>query len=711
MSQVDKVVKAFRAVTQYPLPTSVRIMDAVAVGSGVTILSSWSQTSLERGKSIKFQQTHFVDSLLHKSSDMAPVDTSSELMSGFSISEELRGVVRDIPFENNKKKQYLEIWKHRQLWKNFDLSALEVHGDVYCDYDFGSLEWSPCEQKLLYIAEKKLPKTEPFYKPKPQDNKENGKEEAKSIKGEEYVFRPDWGEQLEGKHQSVVVVCDMESDTVSLLEGIPAHLSPGQVIWTPDGKGIVGVAWESEPRRLGLVYCTNRQSCVFHVTGDGVFNVLSSEGQSVHSPRFSTNGEYLVWLQRPSGGPHHAGQKLMCYKWNLQQVETVVDIVQQQTPTVTGTPFYGLFNLTLPRRCWAEDSTRILLSTPQQCNIKSYVISIEDKSVTELACPEGSQIVMDVQNDIVICTRSSLKSPPILVLGRLPSIGSEQTTLWSPITSWPSCPSLDSLKCHYMYLTQTQDSEASCKSFNAIYFGPETLEDHVVPVIVNPHGGPHSVLTDSFSMEKALFASLGFGILMVNYRGSIGAGQESVEFLLGKIGDSDVKDVHLATLEALKQFPFLNPEKMLLFGGSHGGFLVTHLSGQFPDMFKGVVAINPVTDLTAMFTVTDIPDWVSVETGFPYTKYEDISLAAFEKMKKCSPCSYASNVVAPTLLLLGSKDKRVPSSQGIHYYYILKAHNIKSKLLLYEDNHPLGQVPVHMDAIINSVLWFFEHTV
>ena len=76
----------------------------------------------------------------------------------------------------------------------------------------------------------------------------------------------------------------------------------------------------------------------------------------------------------------------------------------------------------------------------------------------------------------------------------------------------------------------------------------------------------------------------GFGILMVNYRGSIGAGQEGVEFLLGKIGDSDVKDVHLATLEALKQFPFLNPEKMLLFGGSHGGFLVTHLSGQFPVM-------------------------------------------------------------------------------------------------------------------------------
>lgn len=71
---------------------------------------------------------------------------------------------------------------------------------------------------------------------------------------------------------------------------------------------------------------------------------------------------------------------------------------------------------------------------------------------------------------------------------------------------------------------------------------------------------------------------------MVNYRGSIGSGQESVEFLLGRIGDSDVKDVHFATCQALKQFPFLDPKKMVLMGGSHGGFLVTHLSGRFPVM-------------------------------------------------------------------------------------------------------------------------------
>lgn len=79
------MVKAFKAVTQYPSPTSVRIMNAVKGSSGVTILSSWSQTNLERGKSIKFQQTHFVDSLQQKSSDMAPVDISTEYVEFHSV--------------------------------------------------------------------------------------------------------------------------------------------------------------------------------------------------------------------------------------------------------------------------------------------------------------------------------------------------------------------------------------------------------------------------------------------------------------------------------------------------------------------------------------------------------------------------------------------------------------------------------------------------
>lgn len=47
----------------------------------------------------------------------------------------------------------------------------------------------------------------------------------------------------------------------------------------------------------------------------------------------------------------------------------------------------------------------------------------------------------------------------------------------------------------------------------------------------------------------------------------------------------------------------------LFAGGSHGGFIGTHLSGQYPDEFDAVLLRNPVTDLPSMLFATDIPDW------------------------------------------------------------------------------------------------------
>ncbi|KAK7862069.1 hypothetical protein R5R35_011489 [Gryllus longicercus] len=715
--QVEKIVEIYRALAKFPSPTSARILNKNNQ-SQFSVVSSWTQRNLEYGKMTKFQVFHHVDVCTKKSSSALPTDSSNVLSFSVSPTEENSAVLRELPDNSNstKKQQFLEVWEKTHLLKNYDLGALDVHGDVYSDAELGSFEWSPCEEKLLYVAEKKYPKSEPFYKPKSQEKKNNGNEDSKVTKGNEYLFRQDWGEQLLGKCESVIGICNLKTDIISILDGIPENFVPGQVIWTPDGNGVVGVVWNVVPRKLGLIFCTNRESYIFHLTVNGDFSLLSAKGKAVRSPRFSPNGEKLVWLERDAGGPHHSAHRLMCLSWATKESRIVVDTVSKEIQIQGGESFYGLFNLSLPKRCWTANSNGIVLSTPQKYAVNSFLVNLDTNSVTALKIDEGSLTALDVWNDVVICSNSSFNKPPVLLLGKLQNILKNIDKEESASVNWfqisESRPNfiLKEIAYHYLTIVDKEEQNTSCNTFSAMYIGPNTSpRPGDLPLIVLPHGGPHSSNCNMFLMNIALFNLLGFGVLLINYRGSIGAGQDNVNFLLGNIGVTDVKDVRLATKEVLEKFPVHSADKVLLYGGSHGGFLVTHLSGQFPTDYKAVVAINPVIDVAAMFYISDIPDWSCVEANVPYNITGNIPIEAFEKMKKCSPLNFCSPSSPPTLLLIGKKDARVPGSQGMDFYYSLKANHVKTKLLLYDDNHSLSQVPVEMDELINAILWFFEH--
>ncbi|KZC05654.1 Acylamino-acid-releasing enzyme, partial [Dufourea novaeangliae] len=540
--------------------------------NGISILSGWSQRNLERKTNQKFCQNYILDSKLQVQSENFPIDVTTELLSASTEDEQRRAVLRQAVVENSTK-QFIEIWDKQRLVKNYDLTALDVHGDVYTDSEFASFEWSPDKTKILYIAEKKLPKSEPFYKQKPLNKKDKEKKEEDEVSvGNEYIYKAHWGEQLIGKHRPVVAVLDTTSDTISALSGIPDELSPAQVLWMKDNQGVVGVAWKHEPRHL---------------------EKLSSDGCAVRCPRLSPDGRYLIWLEREAGGAHHNAHRLMHFDFETgkQKADTLVDIVSTNIAIKNTEQFYGLYGR-LPRRCWSNDSQYIFLSTPQQNNIRSYIIDIS------------------------------------------------------------------------------------------------------------------------------------FAVVQVNYRGSTGMGSKNVEYLQGRVGDIDVKDCVTATKEALRRYPWLNPDEIGISGGSHGGFLVTHLSGQYPDLYKVVVARNPVIDIAAMFTISDIPDCrnaltkeekikCAAEVNYPFDEStrvtESDQVEMLVKMFKCSPIIHVGKVKAPTLLCIGSNDLRVPPSQGKLWYQRLKAKNVKTKMLLYEDNHPLASGPVEIDNVINACLWLHEH--
>nr|XP_012139802.1 PREDICTED: acylamino-acid-releasing enzyme-like isoform X1 [Megachile rotundata] len=725
-NQVEKIVNLYKTLAKNPSLSGAKIIEAT--NSRISILSAWSQRNLERKANQKFFQTHVLNPELQVQSESFPVDVTTELLSASTVDEKRRAVLRQVTIENSTK-QFIEIWDKQRLVKNYDLAALDVHGDVYTDSEFASFEWSSDKTKLLYIAEKKLPKSEPFYKQKPLNKKDTDKKEEDEITvGNEYIYKPHWGEQLVGKHRSIVAVLDTITDTISALSGIPDELSPAQVIWTEDNQGVVGVAWKHEPRYLGLIACTNRLSWIF-LLKDGEYKNLSSDGCAVRCPRFSPDGKNLIWLEREAGGVHHNAHRLMCLEFNSDKTkaDVLVDIVQTSVSIKNAKDFYGLYGR-LSRRCWSSDSRYILFSTPQQNSIHSYILDTKTKVITEIKNDKSSLSILDVKDDVIAFWETSIMEPAVLSIGKFnPEAvdnGIIKRNKVSNVTPISGSENLMYEASEYHY-----DNDDEIKHFNFIYFGPKSGEEKSVPFIIVPHGGPHSNYTNVFILDYALFVLSGLAVVQVNYRGSTGMGSKNVEYLQGKVGDVDVKDCVTATNEALRKYSWLNPNKIGISGGSHGGFLVTHLSAQYPDLYKGVVARNPVIDIAAMFTISDIPDCRNALSKEEKIKYHhDVCAAAISqpfdesvpipeseqvemlvKMFKCSPIIHVNNVKAPTLLCIGSNDLRVPASQGKLWYQRLKAKNVKTKMLLYEDNHPLASPAVEIDNVINACLWLHEH--
>ncbi|XP_026725351.1 acylamino-acid-releasing enzyme-like isoform X1 [Trichoplusia ni] len=704
-SQLDTIISAYKTLAKIPSIAGGKLNNAAN-----RVNAKWSVRNLDRGKTTKYVSTYLLDDALNVTDQSEfGSDISNELLSAISPRETFKAIIREEKTGKDTKKQFLEVWNKNTLAHCVDLTALDMHGDVYADSEFGSLDWNQDETAVVYVAEKKPSKSEPYIKRKPEDKpKADGSGETAVKKGEEFLYRQDWGEQLVGKHLSVIVVCKLATETLTILDGLPESWTPGQVRFLPDGSGVVGVAWETEPRRLGLIFCTNRPSYIFSLTLDGTMKKLSGEGLAVRSPRWSPAGD-LVWLQRKAGGPHHACHQLVVLKKDSTEVKIITDIVDTEVKTTGGESFYGLYNQALPAKCFSSDGRRLVLATPQQNEVRAYVVDIDSGKITDISNKSRpcSTSVLDVRCDTLLATCSSLTTPGQLYVARLPAEGSEADIKWLLVSSNMSAPAaVETSTSEYMEL-EHKDSQDSIKSFTAIYFAPKA-EGKPLPLIVWPHGGPHGNFVNAFSMEAALFSMLGFACLQVNFRGSTGAGEANVNFLTKRVGDADVKDCKLATDETVNKYP-IDAKRLCLMGGSHGGFLVTHLSGQYPDVYAAVVTRNPVTDVASMFNSTDIADWCAVEAGYDFTEKGPVCDEHLLAMRRCSPIAHVHKVKAPTALMLGSGDKRVPYFQGLEYARRLKANGVTTRIYMYEDNHSLSSPASEMDNLINGAHWFMEH--
>uniref|UniRef100_A0A663EUI9 Acylamino-acid-releasing enzyme n=2 Tax=Aquila chrysaetos chrysaetos TaxID=223781 RepID=A0A663EUI9_AQUCH len=723
LSSTEEMVELYRELSRHPGLSAACLGPDITTqygGKYCSLYTEWSQRDLARAENVKFCRQYLIFhdgvSVVYSGPAGTCSEIKDELLSRESPSGALKAVLRKVPGkEKEKEKQFLEVWDQNRKVKSIDLTALDKHGSVYDDDQFGCLAWSHSETHLLYVAEKKRPKAESFFQSKAPElgasDEDSGhpKKEDAPLKGEQFVYHEDWGEALSTRSVPVLCALDIEGSSVSVLEGVPEHLSPGQAFWSPGDTGVVFVGWWHEPFRLGLRYCTNRRSALFYVdlTG-GRCELLSEDTRSVWSPRLSPDRCRIVYLENDALGPHQQCSRLLMYDWYTKHTSTVLEAVPRQAWGA----FPGIYCGTLPGLCWAADSRRLVLDTAQRSQQDVFVVDTVTSTTTSLTAdaPQGSWSVLTIDRDLLVARFSSPSCPPTLKVAMLPDAGREAQARWVCLQDAPPVPGISWGIRTLQPPPEQEHPQYGGLDFDAILLRPsEGPAAQKPPLVVMPHGGPHSVFTAGWMLYPAALCRMGFAVLLVNYRGSLGFGQDSVASLPGNVGTQDVRDVQLC-VERVLQEESLDAGRVALVGGSHGGFLACHLLGQFPDTYRACVVRNPVVNIASMVATTDIPDWCLTETGLPYTPGALPDPAQWTEMLRKSPMCYVDRVRAPVLLLLGEDDRRVPPKQGLEYYRALKARGVPTRLLWYPgNNHALAGVEAEADGFMNMALWLLKH--
>ncbi|NLG98493.1 MAG: S9 family peptidase [Chloroflexi bacterium] len=475
----------------------------------------------------------------------------------------------------------------------------------------------------------------------------------------------------------------------------PAKLAQGadfymQPAWHPAGDRLAWVEWDApnmpwDGTRVQLARLEMGQNGA----APRILDVQTAGGgvsSAAQQPEFSPDGRYLSFIEENG-------------EWD--------DLVLLDLQTGERRALVKGDGFELSRPAWSQ-------------GIRSYVWSGDSRQIyhTRYAGPNASLWVTDVETG----QSTRLDTGPYTYLSQL-SVNAETGEL-AFIASAPDRPEqivvLDkngiSVKAHSAaamydpaFLPEAKEiswpAPDGTKTFGLYYppSSPRYSGMGLPPAIVHIHGGPTSIAPNRFNAEAAYFTSRGYAYVEVNYRGSTGYGRTYRNALRQRWGDVDVEDA-AGCARALAEQKLADPNRLVITGGSAGGYTVLNTLIRYPGLYKAGVCLYGVSNLFML----------NMDTHKFEAHYNDLMVGmlpeAAGRFHDWSPVFHAGKIKDALYIFQGSEDRVVPPNQAEAVMAALREKGIPHQYKVYEgEGHGFRKSETIVDYLKETERFLQQH--
>jgi dipeptidyl aminopeptidase/acylaminoacyl peptidase len=494
------------------------------------------------------------------------------------------------------------------------------------------------------------------------------------------------------------------SNTREIAEESPA--------WSPDGRYL---AYTVKPKTSSVfeidVYDTVLRD-VKHLTSGTAKDLING------APVWSADGKFIVYTQEQAKGTDsnifrgevdtaqstlltpHEGEKT----FEASDISPDGKSIQITSNAANGYDNVGLLDIATKKIRWltqdkweiqgagfSPDGKSLVYVANVDGNIDIYLHSLTTGKTRPLPLPKGLNFprgnasTFTRDNSRMLYTHNGPTSPGDLWVYTLADGKSHQLT-YSLVGGVRAQDMVEPSIVHY----PSKDGKWTISALLYVPYNAPKNGQHAAIVYV--HGGPTAQTTNGFNRFIQYMVNQGYFVIAPNYRGSTGYGKEFQQANLFDMGGGDLQDV-LGAAEFLKQTGYVDSKKLILMGGSYGGYMTMMGVTKAPELWAAGVPIVPFVN---WFTEIQNEDPVLQQSDLATMGDPEKNKALFEDR---SPINFIDQIKAPLYLLAGGNDPRCPKSEAQQVVDAVKKRGGVIEYKVYEnEGHGFSKVENQIDA-------------